>query len=601
MSTGIEIFKKRFPNLVKRVQYARPATTDPATWRDETENPQALLDRWLDGFAVGMDAAVAVSGVGDGSHLKALLDRMPIGSLVFCAEQDVANFRRFLELPVAVELLQDERVLFGVGELDDAFFSSMANTAVLDIKKADPLIFAPLFSESEDYYERFFLEFARHIDVFRKLYGTTLTKAGLWQRNSFANLPSLMRSPDLFSFFDIFRGVPLIMVGAGPSLDESLDYLRWAQNRAVIVAGNSSIRALVNAGVRPHFVLAADPNPTTDRGFEGVDVGETVLVCPFLVYPSVVKRFEGRVASWGKGNTLATRFRKVLGEKNLAHVTEQGTVSACAFDLALILGSPAVFFVGQDFAARTDGRLHASDSFYLDDSKDTVQTDKCRWCPGNTIEKVPVEEKLFVYLKTFEQLARIYSKELKLSDGKGMSVFNLSPLGAKVQHMPYLEFGKAKSVLDSFRSGSIKNGMKRTRQILDYYRVKQERVSQELEELKQYIDSICSFALKWALRLEMNDPEKESSVTPEEVEAAKSELEDLVASRPEFSEILYDGQLKLELYSFQRARKKRYANRTELPPSEELEVTAGHFWAYAEGSYHMLVSIEAVQEPQAVS
>lgn len=596
MSSGIELFAKRFPDLAKRVSASSKGATSGKPWQLETDDASALLDRWLEGFTFRPDTAVALSGIGDGMHLKTLLERLPQSSLVFCAEESVARFRQFLSSPLAVEILKDERVFFGVGELDDSFFKSLASYAVLDIQNAEPLIFAPLFCEAEAYYERFFLEFARHIDVYRKLYGTSLTKAGLWQRNSFANLPSLIAAPDITTLLESFKGVPLVMAGAGPSLDESLDFLRWAKDRAVIVAGNSSIRALVHAGIQPHFVLAADPNPTTDRGFDGVELGETVLVCPFLVYPSVVKRFGGRVAAWGRGNTLATYFRHISGVDKLAHVTEQGTVSACAFDLALILGSPAVFFVGQDFAARADGRMHASDSFYLDEGTDRVVTDDCRWCPGNTIETVPVEEKLFVYLKTFEQLARIYSKELKLYGDKGMGVFNLSRLGAKVQNMPYLDFEKAKPVLDSFRSGSIDKGWNRVQAMLSNYSIDQERTVEALRDLKKYTETICSFALKWALKLETSVSEVEFA----EVESAKSELESLMASRPEYAEILRDGQLKMELYIYHKARKMRLARHTKPPREVQLEIWAGYFWAVAEGSYHVLASLDGSQLPVAV-
>lgn len=590
MSDAIAQFEVNHVDLVSRVRSSLRSDKETAAWRQRSSNPDALIARWLKGVTIPDDSALALSGVGDGSHILALLELMPENGLVFCAEPDVARFKSFLSTSTATKLLADERVCFGVGVQDEAFFRSMVGYSVVDFEHAEPLIFAPLFSEDPKFYAAFFREFAQRIEMLRKLYGTNLTKSGLWQGNTFRNFKSLIRTPDPAEFHGLFHGIPMIMAGAGPSLDESIDFLRWAQNRAVIVAGNSSMRALVNGGVRPHFVLAADPNETTDRGFEGVELGDTILVCPFLVHPGVVPRFGDRVITWSLNNAVATHFRKVIGRERCAHVTEQGTVSACAFDLAVIFGSSALFFVGQDLAARVDGRMHASDSFYEDSGTDQTAMDKCRWMPGNTIEKVPVEEKLFVYLKTFAELSKLYSKELKLRDGKGLPIYNLSRLGARIDGMPYLDFEKAESVLKSFGGGSSEFGWKRTQSVLAGYQVGWGRIGKELRAFREYVEGICSFALEKALAAELGNLELDVAVT------AKADLEAKISAQRDFETILNDGQLKMELYVHRRAKAYRSRRGSSGSVESELKVLVGYFWAIAEGSYQVLADLDASAE-----
>lgn len=584
MSVAEGLFAERHMHLKQRVFDAKAEVVELAPWRGECVDPDALIERWLAGFEIAPDTAIAVSGVGDGSHLLALLEKMPQGSgLVFCAEPDVVRFKAFLKTPLADALLADERVLFGVGTLDDAFYRSLATFKVVDYTNAEPLIFAPFFVEASDFYEAFFLEFARQLDIWRKMFGTNLTQSGLWQRNSLVNLRSLVLSPDPIDFQNCFKGLPLVMAGAGPSLDESMDFLSWARDKAVIVAGNSSIRAMVRAGVQPDFVLAADPNETTDRGFEGVELGETVLLCPFMVYPNVARRFEGRVAAWSFGNTVASYFRKAAGRTREAFVTEQGTVSACAFDLAVILGCPAVFFVGQDLAARDDGKMHAGDSFYSDEGTDRANLAKCRWLPGNTLEKVPVEEKLFVYLKTFEELARAYSQELKLKGGKGLSVYNLSRLGARVEGMPYLDLEGGRSVLESHCSGSTEKARRKARAVLEQSQAGKGKVGKALGEFRDYVESVLSLALGEALAMEKGSTDLDQALK------RQAELKALLASDESFRAILDDGQLKLELYANERA--KALIGRHDGSANREEESLRGYFWAVAEGTYGVLTAL----------
>lgn len=584
MSVGLELFAKRHMHLVERVEAAAPISEGLASWREDAADASVILTRWLAGVSFELDTAIAVSGVGDGLHLLALLERMPETGLIFCGEPDVGKFRAFLDTDAAVRLLEDERVLFGVGALDDLFFRSLASFSVLEYSNAEPLIFAPLFVEAEAFYSDFFLEFARQLEMWRKMFGTNLTQSGLWQRNSLRNMRALVGRSDPIAFQGFFEGVPLIMAGAGPSLDESLDFLRWAQDRAVIVAGNSSIRSLVRGGVRPHFVLAADPNPTTDSGFVDVDLGDTVLLCPFMVYPGVVERFGVNVSAWSFGNLAASHFRELSGVKRQSFFSEQGTVSACAFDLAVILGSPAVFFVGQDLCARADGKLHATDSFYSDQGRDKVSLEDCRWLPGNTLEKVPVEQKLFVYLKTFVELTRAYGKELKLKNGRGLSLYNLSRLGAKIDGMAYLPFESARTVLDSHRGGSVSAGWKRVRRVLRDSSGDWEGLDEALSELFDYLSELCRFALAEALAVES------SQRSLDQARASKTELDWKLSSNDLYSKILNDGQLKMELHVHRRAG--ALLARRSSGPSRELESLGSYFWAIAEGSYEVLGSVE---------
>lgn len=60
---------------------------------------------------------------------------------------------------------------------------------------------------------------------------------------------------------DQFKGIPAIICGAGPSLAKTFEDLKAIDDRALIIAGGSTIAALSNQGIIPHLGLAMDPNP----------------------------------------------------------------------------------------------------------------------------------------------------------------------------------------------------------------------------------------------------------------------------------------------------------------------------------------------------
>ncbi|MGK0237096.1 MAG: hypothetical protein ACI92G_000554 [Candidatus Pelagisphaera sp.] len=578
------VLRKRFPRVLARIENAEPLGGDVDAVRALTgfsSNWEALVQRWLDGVELKPNSVVALTGFGDGSHVRALLDRLPQGAYVFCVEEKVAVFRAIVEESEGlVGLLEDPRFFLGLGELDQDCFESLSRLPTLEVQDASPLIFAPIYNRAPEYYGAFFAEFARSFDYWRKLFGTNVTASGKWQKNTFANLPSLIAAPDIGELKDAFCGCSIILVSAGPSLDESIGFIEENLERCIVVAVNSSYRALRNAGITPHFVLAADPYQYTDKGFEGVACDETRLICPFIVCPNVVRRFEGRTFTWSQNNLLASNVRLRLGLEFGSQILEMGTVSACIFDVAEIFGCSRIFFVGQDLAAKTDGQLHAADSFYSDLYGNKVAIDNCRLMPGNTIDRVPVEEKLFVYLKTFEQLAKERGLKLEL--------VNTSHFGARIEGIPFVRLEEVSEGLAREETVSWKTGIDRASQLLKEAKKRSLGLDGELERMSNFGRQVCALALKGALVLETGINGKGIFEQPQidEGRTIRGELDALFESDSNLHQVLNDGSLKYELTLYARGLQR--VNAIEDALAREGEDSLEYFWAIAEGAFSFL-------------
>lgn len=305
-------FNGRFPALAARlVQVASrgPGVADYTTVVNRSTDWDALVSRWLEGIDFEANTVYAVTGLGNGSHIASLLDRLPDNSFVFCAEPQTEAVYKMVDDEIAESLFSDPRFYVGMGDLDAAFFESLSKFPSLEITNARPFIFAPLYNLYPEFYNRFFSEFPKSLEYWRKLIGTNVTGSGLWQANTLQNAPTLINAPDLKSTTGNFQGCVAILVAAGPSLDGAIDFIRARADNCLIIAVNSSYRALRNAGIVPHFVIAADPYEYTGKGFEGVPCSDSILIAPFMVYPQFVERFRGRILTWSLNNLLASYLR----------------------------------------------------------------------------------------------------------------------------------------------------------------------------------------------------------------------------------------------------------------------------------------------------
>jgi hypothetical protein len=536
-----------------------------------------LVKRWFRGLTMAKESLYAISGFGDGSHVRLFMQESSAGTNFLVAEKDPALLRETFARYDCSDILLNERFMLGVGEANDEFFNDIQGAAITGVNDINSIIFSPLHSVDEGYYDNVRNELLRQYMVVRPLMEVNVRTATDIQENTFRNLAHLAHAPDIGEMEGEFKDIPFILVGAGPSLDESIDFLKQVQDKAIIITSNSPYRKLINNGIRPHMVVTADPLSPTLAGFENISLEGVPLACPFSAYPEIVKRFSGRIMTWCTFNPIVDILKDRTGRKPGTNILEKGTVSACVLDISRLLGSRKVLLVGQDMAIRDDGRYYSDDTSYSDSGAHYASTEKGHRLPGNTQEKVIVEGRLFVYLKTFEQF---------ISENQNVEYRNLARTGVKINGAPYITFEDAVGWVGESSSASFDT---RTHELLS-----NQVVSSDLATIYspaiQYVEKILTMALECAIKTELL-PDKYSGTNYSENKQIKELLADankvnaLVDSNKSFWNFLFEGKTKGELVNYRRRiRDIEFPNRNWTAVQRNKEF----FWALSEGSNWLL-------------
>lgn len=588
------ILEERFPHaltsITKSNQQQKWEYKDGKFFKDKAlfepyglKSQKALINRWCNSLPeFSCEGFVATTGFGLGTHLTTLLETLPQNVSVFTGEEDSTLLKCLFSHLDFSHILSNPRFFIGTGLVSAEMFDPLRESWKKLMKKASaiPFIYTPLQMENEEYYNKFLTHFARSFDYWRIVFQTDTTNSVIVQKNTIDNLASLIQAPDIAKTENAFPELPIILVGAGPSLDEAIPFLRKVQNVSIIVTVNSSYRKLVNNDIHPHCTVSFDPNPTTLRGYQNVSTEKTFLLCNYYVYPEVISKFKSRVFTWNSGNETCNVIRRKLDLKESTYIPELGTVSACIIDIAKLWGSKKICLVGQDMALTLSGQTHTTDSFYEDDKINTADTQGCRWLPGNTIEKVPVDRQLFAYLQAFNQLVSSYPE---------INFINTARHGSKIDNVPYKNYEEAIAWIGK---GSSENVLK-TLENLAKEAPTSKSSDSILKETKEFSQRILNLSIEGLLLTELlpSNFEKQNYSRHRSVQRIL-EFADIINKcidqDPDNYSILFEGKAKGQLIAYSTIKDEiESQSRHGLAIRQNEE----YFWAMAEGAFHLVATL----------
>ena len=152
------------------------------------------------------------------------------------------------------------------------------------------------------------------------------------------------------------KDVPAIVVAAGPSLNRNIDDLKRAKGRAFIIAVDTAIKPLLNAGIKPDMFAVVDAlKPMELINIEGAE--DIPLLTSAVASSAVLDFHKGKKVFFAEGEPL---IDIMLSTHNMEFpsIPCGGSVATTAFAFAYMIGIETIILVGQDLAL-TRNKTHA--------------------------------------------------------------------------------------------------------------------------------------------------------------------------------------------------------------------------------------------------
>jgi len=322
-------------------------------------NPQQEAQRLIEAIDLQKTACVVVMGVGLGHHVAALAELMKDRGLLLVFEPDLALFRAVLEKIDHSRWLGADNVILADTQTDRTTLITRLERFSSVVTQGTQLISHPTSRQRDtEAFKSFGQMITDTLAYCRTTIATALVNASRTCHNLACNLPHYGAGASVNELYDAAHGYPAVCIGAGPSLVKNVDLLRNPDVRknVVVISVQTTLKPLLDRGIRPDFVTALDYSAICQRFYENLPpLPDVTLVAEPKANPIILDSFPGPI------RVCHSQFNdQLLGKLARPIVPMPGgaTVAHLSFYLAQFLGCDPIMFIGQDLGF-SDGLYYA--------------------------------------------------------------------------------------------------------------------------------------------------------------------------------------------------------------------------------------------------
>ena len=373
--------------------------------------PSEMVEEWIGKQGKIEDyAPIIIIGISNGEHIRRIMEQVPKTCDILIYEPSFELFRRAMEevdlsflfqmdIPVGV-------VVQGINEYEiETYFDLFISI--------DNLTFLKYYINGN--YETLFptevKEFVtrlrQHMSDIEVGWNTVVRYTDINAKNIFHNLHYLAEGYNAKDLWGILPDdVPAIVVSAGPSLNKNIEDLKKAVGKACIIATDTAMKPLLNAGIVPDLFAIVDGLKPAVL-FEHKDISKTAMLTMTGVSIPSMDMHKGKKFFYDSESSLEREIlfalsRKEGKDRTLPNIPTGGSVATSAYSFGIQMGAKTVILVGQDLAM-TGNKTHADGTF--EDKMKEIDVNSGEYFEVESVDggKVLTRGDLKLYLDWFEK------------------------------------------------------------------------------------------------------------------------------------------------------------------------------------------------------
>lgn len=388
-------------------------------------NPMEKVKQRVDSIDLDNVKSMILLGFGLGYEMKYISEEiLPKNSCeyIYIVEKEPEVFKAALYNFDFSDMFSQDRVKIYVGmNIEDLYlkfreYMSQNNRAVILMKVLGVIYNEVSLNIDRDYYLLTIEKFKEAGMSMLHLFGNDPDDSLIGIEYMFKNLKTIINNPGINILYNKFNNTPAIVVASGPSLKKNIHLLKDIKNKAFIICAESTLKALLENGIKPNMVCSFERTfPTIDSlgGYKEEDIKD--------VYLNAVPVIPDKAFEVYKGPKFITyrdvsHFKWLDIDKGILPIGE--STANMAFETAVALGCNPIILIGQDLAFGEDGKTTHIDSAFGGADQQMYRDDNLIKIMGNNGEYIYTSDLWFRFLKIYERdIANYKGKCINSTEG----------------------------------------------------------------------------------------------------------------------------------------------------------------------------------------
>lgn len=313
-------------------------------------NPIKEAEKYYENYQkLNYGSVIFMFGFGLSYYVEELYKKVKKRATLFIYEPDKEIFDIVMKNIDICNILENEEILISF-ELEEIFNSYLDNC---DYRIECIKFYEDLYL---DEYKKFLTMTKKILEGLKFNFNTFSYYKSIWIRSTFSNFKNILHSYKMFDFKDMFKNKPIIVVGAGPSLNKNVHLLKELKGNICIISVFSATKVLQKVGIVPDFIATID---SLQYGMTDFETNIPLIFQKYCNKELLEKHKANKIVSIREDGFL----KYVLPDIKEDNLGTGGTVTYFAATVAKYFGASEIILIGQDFSWTKDA-IHAKGSVH---------------------------------------------------------------------------------------------------------------------------------------------------------------------------------------------------------------------------------------------
>ncbi|MDG1844061.1 MAG: DUF115 domain-containing protein [Nitrospinaceae bacterium] len=378
---------------------------------------------------------VCLYGFGLGYHIESLLEKIGPDGFILAIELNADLLNAAMILRNQSKLLLDKRIHIVYG-LNEAIVATEITQYMEKMQSTNTKNFQVIFhSPSFKCIPSSFPKLTNSLEVLLMERRFPAVLGDIEKENYILNKEIVSQSSGINCNHSKHKDKPVLLVSAGPSLDDIIPYLKMVNKKFILACVDTAFPILSREGIDTDYVFSLDPQEDSFQYFQDHLDSSTTLIFTPSANTKVVHSYKGKkFVVYKKTSSQFTEEKSVINAKGSTQ--SGGSVSCLALDVLIQFGCDPIFLTGQDLSfpsSRTYSSFSNNNKQMLDklDSayslKGSHKSDSIRQKTVNVKnivgDNVVTNQAMYSYIRGIEEIAAVNPK---------IKIYNLCSHGAKI-------------------------------------------------------------------------------------------------------------------------------------------------------------------------